>query len=151
MQFDHKSLNETKQIKAGICDFEIIDCTEMVSKAGNPMAKIVLELTDSSNNKVTVNDYILSSFVWKIKKLLESIGMQNMFETDNLNSDDLIMSRGKCVMGYEEIDNGVQKRSFPKVKEYISKDKVSAENNELATQQMQDVEPPAYFNDDIPF
>ena len=151
MQFDHKNLNDTKQIKAGICDFEIIDFTEMVSKAGNPMAKIVLELTDSSNNKVTVNDYILSSFVWKIKKLLESIGMQNMFETDNLNSDDLIMSRGKCVMGYEEIDNGVQKRSFPKVKEYISKDKVSAENNELATQQMQDVEPPAYFNDDIPF
>jgi hypothetical protein len=148
MKFDANLSTDfnTSKINAGVCSFSIINCIETISKAGNEMLKVTMKITDSERNSVTINDYIVSSFVNKIKRFLDSVGLSSTFKNGEINADNLILLDGKCIIKYSEREEvkdeyGAIFLSYPKpiIKEYLAKnnnleENLNAENNQQSTQ-----------------
>lgn len=138
--------NEVEQINSmfvvGECEFQIVFAEEKVSKAGNEMIKVVLDVWDSNGKKIKLYDYIVDipTMAWKVKHFCESIAVD--YEKGSFSAESIVMKGGKCVTHYrkEKMDDGSE-REFVRVKDYIKNEK----KDEPHTNEQKS------FDDDIPF
>jgi len=94
--------------KLGICQFRVDGAEEAISLAGNEMIVMQVALTDKSGILEGCKDWILPSFVKKIKHFCTAAGLMGKFDAGELYPDDCI-----GVSGYAEVGE----------REYESKDK----------------------------
>ncbi len=75
--------------------------TPLVSKAGNPMLRLKLLVTDSTGELATVWDYVLLNSPKKITALLNAINKIEwieMFNENNFNVKNLVGQSGRCTV-----------------------------------------------------
>ena len=99
---------ENKLLSPGQAQFEIIQAWDkdnegkrLVSKAGNPMFRLKLLVTDENGDKAEVWDYILLNNLKKLISLLMSIGKiewQERVVQNTLNAESLVGQKGRCTI-----------------------------------------------------
>ena len=152
MQFQPKTQEEIReQVKSrysillpGVYDFEVLEANDRISKKGNPMLELLLNIAEytpeGSLKNYWVRDYILSDNQPRLFELCEAINMLGDYERGVLDPVDL---QGKC--GRAEIiirkDKEGQYPDQNSVKKYIAKKFESQEPSKQAQS----------LDDDIPF
>ena len=91
-----EELNNFELFPAGEYDFDIVKAEEQISKAGNEMIKLDLDIYAPSGKKTRVFDYLLESIAYKIKHFCITTGLANEYETGILNADMCVNRSGKC-------------------------------------------------------
>jgi len=93
MQFDASTVEDTNDdfspVPAGTYQFVIVDAQETTSKAGNNMLKVELDITGPKHAKRKIWDYIVESAGWKLKMLVESVGMTTFSHESELVGKEL--------------------------------------------------------------
>lgn len=136
-------------IEDGEYEFQVVKSTRRVSKKGNPMAEIQLNIWDKKGTIRTVFDYLVFSTVGlnirKIKHFCESVGLIEEYKQGNLR-EDLSNLCGKVLIGTQEPQpnpNGGMYEKKNVVIDYLSGD---IETNKTPIKKSD-----SDLNDDLPF
>lgn len=85
------------------------DGSILTTMSGDPKLRISLFVVDSLGGSSSVYDDLTSKMAWKIKALLESVGLGELYdESGSFDPTDIIGTTGKCVIdtrkseGYED-------------------------------------------------
>lgn len=100
----------------GVYDAEVLDCKEKVSKAGNEMLELKLEL-DTVDGGYHIYDYLIpSKAMWKVGKMLNAFGVRTDEDVD-FDPESLIGRQCKVKV---KIENDAQYGDKCKVSEWVS-------------------------------
>lgn len=130
-----KELLEMNLWTAGVYNFQIATATDEVSKSGNEMIKLGLNVFNSEGTSCkVVYDYLLEAIPHKIRHLCEACGLLEKYEMGMLFAQDLIDKTGHLEL-------------------IIQKDKSGkyADKNAVKDYVVQKVAEPAFIDDEIPF
>lgn len=118
------------------------DGSPLTTMDGTPKLTMSLSVTDSAGNNSLVYDDLTAKTAWKIKTLLDSIGLGELYDPSGAFSpEDVIGAMGKCMIetrhteGYDDRSN---------VKKYIK-----AAKQAVIPRDSVPVEEPS--DDDLPF
>lgn len=113
--FPQSSKNHPQPLDAGVYPFTIADAQESVSKQGNEMMVIDLELPKNT----IVKDYITSKATWKLKQLCECVGAADLFESGEITAEQLVGYQGHVAIEIQVDESG---KYWPKnsVKKYLA-------------------------------
>lgn len=134
--FTEEELIKEDTLSPGLYEFQIKEAFEILSKAGNPMFKIVLNVENSDGLGCDIHDYLVltTQCRWKLKQFAKSCGLEDKLKEGIINEEDLIGKKGECETKIEKTDNG----DFLKIKKYIINSNDSTNINHI-------------LDDDIPF
>lgn len=90
----------------GIYPFEIKKATERVSKSGNPMIELILCVWDVNGNEHIIYDYLMESIGYKLRHCYYAACAGAIYESGNLNADDLVGKQGLCKIIIREDKTG---------------------------------------------
>jgi hypothetical protein len=123
-------------LKPGLAIFLIKSAKETISKSGNNMFNLRLEVCDSDNNCLTVFDHLVDTqgMAWKIKHFCESVGIKY---GDELVGFMLEGRRGKCIVETQKASGSYPEKTV--IADYLSEENAKQYN------------PEDKFNDNIPF
>jgi hypothetical protein len=85
----------------GIYDFLIVDATEKVSAAGNPMIELEVKITRSDGAAKVLRDYILSKRAAKLLHCASACGVLDKYQSGVLSDDDFVGREGKLKLGIQ--------------------------------------------------
>lgn len=124
MQFTPKSEEELNSptYPSGEYGFRVIEAEETVSKAGNPMIKVKLEIQKGHLSPLYINDYLLTESHFKLYSFCKSIGKKELYESGRISPFDLKEKSGHAKFDFEEY-NG---KKYLKAKAYIAKENQTA-------------------------
>ncbi len=97
-----KESRERLLIPEGYCYFVVADATDEISKSGNQMIKLVLQVESVTGQKAKIWDYLLPQFAMKIKHFCDITENQNLYNTGTLTADDCIPAEGWCHVGIQK-------------------------------------------------
>jgi len=124
----------------GIYDFEVVKAENAISKStGNPMIKLTNKIYDKTGKEIYLNDYLVPSALYKIKKFCDSTNLQKQYNAGNLSPFDCEKKTGKCKIGVERSGDYPARN---KIADYI---KISLDFN------TQTKDNSAFVDDDLPF
>lgn len=102
MRYDFSDLNETKLLPVNsVHEFEIVDCTEQISKRGIPMIKLELSI-HSKGQLFVIFSYVSSELSWMVKNFLDSIGWSTKSGSGEFLPEDLIGKTGQAEIGIND-------------------------------------------------
>lgn len=80
----------------GAYRFTVRNAVETVSKSGNPMVRLDLEIYGHDGGSTFITDYMVSSekMAWKIKHFCETLGLLEQYQKGMLDTPNLIRSEG---------------------------------------------------------
>lgn len=78
--------------------FEIVSSEEKVSKAGNPMIELTLEVYSDSGDARQLNDYLLESGKEKLKGCARACGLLDKYNQGELTAYDLLGKSGHLTL-----------------------------------------------------
>ncbi len=87
--------------KAGDYDFIIYMAEEGKSKAGNEMLTLTLNMFNRDGEKRTVKDYITENAQWKMRHMMESIGMARRYDQGIVEPREIEGKPGRCKLRVE--------------------------------------------------
>lgn len=92
MKFDPKTEEEittSNLLPEGEYDAEVLTAEETVSKAGNPMIKINLNVFGEEHGNTRVFDYLMGSVAYKLRHFCASAGLLERYEAGDLEADEI--------------------------------------------------------------
>lgn len=101
MNFKPKSeaeLNSFEIFPKGEYDFNVVKAVEKISKAGNQMIELELDIYAPNGSKARVFDYLLENVAYKLKHFCESVGLHDEYEDGNITTDMCRNRAGKCTI-----------------------------------------------------
>lgn len=101
--------------------FTIVSFEKTLSKAGNKMAKVCLEL-DESGKRCRIYDYLVlqEQFLWKLAAFFECLGLKERdAELTHMPWDKVMGATGRCRIKHEEWDG----RTVAKLDRYVWTDR----------------------------
>lgn len=101
-----KEIVESNLLPAGIYDFEIADAADEISKKGNDMIKLKINVWDARGEKRMVFDYLMESMAFKLRHCCEAIGAIDKYEGGDLVAGDFIGGTGKLKLGIRKDTTG---------------------------------------------
>lgn len=107
----------------GIYPFVVVEAKERVSKNGNDMIELKLEVMDDDNRPHIIFDYLLASMAFKLKHFCEHTGMLDKYEADSLTAHDCLRKRGFVELKADKAPRIVDGREYPpknSVKDYCA-------------------------------
>ena len=107
----------------GIYPFVVVEAKERVSKNGNDMIELKLEVLDDQSRAHTIFDYLLASMAFKLKHFCECTGLSDKYDGDNLTAQDCLRKRGFVELKADKAPRIVDGREYPpknSVKDYIA-------------------------------
>ena len=109
----------------GEYDFEVVDASEFVSKAGNEMIALKLNVVDQFDDKTTVFDYLVSTekALFKIHQFAGATGLMEQYKNGGLTAHDCIGKTGRCKIVITKSEGYADKNS---VAEYVKATAASA-------------------------
>lgn len=146
MRIKAKSEMELRNLlDGGIYPFVIKNAEEKVSQSGVPMIKLSLEV-DGGSRFVNVWDNVMSDgpMEYKLRHLFYSVGLGEMYESENLELRQLVGKRGLCKV-FISIDKTGQYQPKNAINDYVT-DNVKSNN----MKPLPVVEAP-FKDDDLPF
>lgn len=147
-EYDPSEDNVLEPPPAGDYDFVVMNAAEVVSKNGNPMIELKLEVDVGRRKPVKVYDYLVSvsDALWKIHNFCECCGLD--FHSDELLADDCFDQQGRAHFVLGEPNHAG--RQYLKVYRYLTSGESTDETSggkRAAQTSAASLEPP----DDIPF
>lgn len=135
-----------------ICSFKVIETVKFgdrniqtadtVSKKGNDMITLVLELYNERGEVKVLVDYLLESTPGKLRNCMVSCGMLDLYNKGQFFASDFIGKTGECKVGIEKDPTG----------QYADKNKVLVYLTEKSNQTfVPSSEKSLTLNDEIPF
>ena len=117
------------------------DGSPLTTMSGDPKLRLSLSVTDSAGETSIVYDDITSKMAWKVKAILDSVGLGELYDTSGAFSpEDIIGAMGKCIVetrkseGYEDSNN---------IKKYVKAAKQAVISREVSADE--------HIEDDVPF
>ena len=99
-------MNSFEVFPKGEYDFEVIKAIDEISKAGNPMIKLEIDIFAPDSCKSRVFDYLLESIAYKLKHFCEAVKLHNEYETGNITADMCSGRSGRCVISIKHDKTG---------------------------------------------
>lgn len=109
MRFQPKTKEEIAAdglLQPGEYDFEIVSGEDTVSKAGNDMIKLRLNVYTESGGKVTMFDYLMPTVAFKLRHACEACGLEDEYESGNLEALDFEGKTGRCKVAVQKDKSG---------------------------------------------
>lgn len=120
------------------------DGTPLATMNGDPKLTLSLSCIDAGGAQAIVYDDLTSKTAWKIKTLLDAIGLPQLYdESGTLNPDDIVGCTGRCVIELKKSDGYPDRMQ---VKKYLK-----AKSNLLTTQTVKKDYSDELVDDEIPF
>lgn len=150
-------LNKLSLVEDGIYDFEVIDCKRRNSKAGNPMAELLIKFWDKDGRSHSIFDYLVFTSInlniRKIKHFCDSVGLQEEYKKGQI-PEDLIGYSGKAniiskqgqEIPYDKLNGKLPGSRYPH--KNVVEDYISSNINPSILQPLKQDE---FINDAIPF
>lgn len=136
-----EQLEREMLFEEGEYDFEITKAEERLSKSGNPMLELKLNVFDENGNKRIISDYLLTSSAWmefKLRHAAFACGLGEQYETGSLGEHDFNGRSGKCKIGIQKASGDYPAKNV--VQDYIVSENAAPLNGS---------EP--FIDDEIPF
>ena len=133
----------------GIYPFTVVEAKERVSKSGNEMIELKLEVIDGYNRPHFIFDYLLASMAFKLRHFCEYTGLLDKYDADNLQASDCVRKRGFVELKADKGPRVVDGREYaPKnsVKDYVADKPAEADKLSFAEATL-----PPDFNQEIPW
>lgn len=144
-----KEIAEENLLPAGEYGFEVVDAIPKLSKSGNEMIELKLQIFDSNaDSKGMISDYLLEKLAYKLRHAAEAMGALDKYESGVLHHDDFIGKTGtvKIVIRKDKTGEYADQNS---VADYIVTK--SPQVNVSAPKPVSQGSIAAMLNDDIPF
>lgn len=112
MKFQPKSEEEIGQfdlLAQGIYDFEIIKAKDEISKAGNGMIVLELDVYSKGGKKYRIFDYITDKVDYKIRHFCHAIGLEKEYLTGCIDADSCLSRGGRCIVTIQKDKDGQYK------------------------------------------
>jgi len=142
-----KQILEEGLFPIGEYSFEIAEAEEAVSKRGNQMIKLTLNVQNDQGGGIVVFDYLMDAMPLKLRRCAEACTLLHKYNEGHLDAFDLQGKTGLLKLAIEKDETG----KYPDkntVNEYLVKD--SEQTNKSQAQK-----DPSYeakeLDDDVPF
>lgn len=123
MRFDPKTEKEVQNLlDPGICDFEVADAKDTSSQARNDMMVLTV-IVYQGDQKKTIKDYLVGqvdSMAFKIRHFADTIGMLDVYESGQLEAENVIGATGKCRIDIDKKDPAFPPKNV--IRDYIKRD-----------------------------
>ena len=93
-----EELNSFDLFPKGAYDFAVIKSFDEVSKAGNAMIKLELDIYSENGGRTRIFDYILESIPHKLKHFCQTTGLEKEYETGDITADMCRNRTGRCLV-----------------------------------------------------
>ena len=115
-------------LKDGVYDFSVSEAKDAISKrTGNPMIKLTLVIWDKNGDKRFITDYIMTSYMRKLKHFCDATGLIDKYNEGSLTATDCLDKTGKLKLVIKnEIDSPYPPQN--EVQDYVKKESVIAQN-----------------------
>lgn len=151
MKFAPKTKEELETLnllKPGVYHFSVANAEDKVSKSGNEMIALTLEVYDNSSNR-NVFDYLLEAMPQKLHSFCEATNMLHQYQHGTLKAHECIGKSAYVELAIQKGKENPQGGNYPdknEVKRYITKSEKEAGEEKKA----EDAKP-VFVDDDIPF
>jgi hypothetical protein len=110
---------QRKILEEGIYPFTVKSALEGISKSGNNMVTLTLEIWNHEGKSFIVKDFLVAveSMCYKIRNFWKSVGKPERYETGNIFIDEFINQSGLVKTRLEKEMNG--DRRFVRVADYM--------------------------------
>ena len=98
MKFQPKTQEEIDAMSLlpeGVYDFVVLDACESVSKKGNDMIKLTLNVYDDRGAVWRIFDYIMEAFPRKLRHFCEALSLDHEYATGTLEADMCLDKAGR--------------------------------------------------------
>lgn len=138
-----EEINEVGLLQPGVYDFEIIECSETTSDAGNDMFALKLNVFEPDGKTRSILDWVLPQMPKKFKHIHDACGLADKFEAGEVTAQDFLGKTGKLKLevGKPYTDKNGNERVNNAVEDYIKRE------NLIETSEQKDPIP----DDGIPF
>jgi len=153
MNFAPKTKEEIETmnlIKPGIYHFRVANAKEGMSKSGNEMLTLTLEVYDNEGRAHPIFDYLVEAMAFKLYAFCESTGLLRLYQEGRLTAQDCIGRTAYVELTIEKGKESPQGGTYPdknQVKKYTTKPVAGSEPPHQATQSTGYPE----FDTDVPF
>lgn len=136
-----------KLLPEGTYPFKIDNAEEKVSKNGNDMIVLVIEVYTPDGKSTVIYDYLMESMAYKLRHAAYACGLVAEYESGNLNDYDFKGKEGFLKLGIQKDKTG-EYGDKNVVKDYIVADTGSQKTTPTKAKKADDADP---FADEIPF
>lgn len=119
-----EELARSSLLEAGTYPFEILSASEELSKAGNEMIRLKLNVFGPSGEQVHIYDYLLEKLAFKLRHFCEATGLLTKYEDGTLSELDCEGKSGFVKIAIEPGNGGYGPKNT--VKDYVVKEKAKA-------------------------
>lgn len=102
-----------------VCDFEVVEAEDAVSKAGNEMIAVKLKVWRPSGGTTILRDWLVSTLQRKILDFAKATGMADAYHAGTFDASDLIGKAGKLKV---KVENSPDYGAQNKVSYYVAGD-----------------------------
>lgn len=112
----------------GDYEFSVKKAEDKVSKSGNPMIELYLEIYGADGGSRFVNDWLVSTdkMTWKIKRFCASVGILDQYDSGNIRPSSLINKNGRATISTEKKDDYPPRN---RIKDYIKPNGTTPQEN----------------------
>lgn len=129
----------------GDYDFEVLDCSDEVSKKGNEMIKLMLKVYNNDGKTQNVFDYLLESMEHKLRHAAYAVGLGERYEAGDLEAADFEGKSGKLTLDIQPAKDGYGAKNV--AKDYVVSDEAQAKRSAAKTSRVVHED----LDDEIPF
>lgn len=137
-----KEIAEMNLWPAGVYSFQIATATDEVSKSGNEMIKLALNVYSAEGTCKVIYDYLLDAIPHKLRHLCEACGLLDKYEQSTIYAQDFVDKTGDLKLVIQKDKTG-QYPDKNAIADYVNTKKEGAQRSTTAVD-------PA-FDDSIPF
>lgn len=109
MKFTPKTENEVQsdgRLPKGEYDFEIVESSDEVSKKGNEMIKLKVQVYDDEGHGRILFDYLLEEISYKLRHAAYACKLGDNYEAGTLAAADFAGRAGRCKVGIQKDKTG---------------------------------------------
>ena len=117
-----QEIADTRLMKRGVYDFEVLEACEKVSRAGHPMIELKIRVSDGSGGGRVLTDYLLEQTPEKLRHAAACCGLLEKYDSGAVAADDFRGKRGKLRLAVERAKNGYPARNA--VADYLAENPV---------------------------
>lgn len=92
--------------KPGVYDFEIRAAEDTVSKSGNDMVKLTVDIFNEEGRKQTIFDYLLESVPYKLRHCVDVCGLGKQYDSGFLDAVEFEGKTGRCKLNIQKDKTG---------------------------------------------
>lgn len=106
-------------LNAGEGRFKVLSAAEDISKQGNPMLVLKIQLTDAQNQQTTITEYLTTKLLFKARTLLRAGGMDIPHGVNSIEWGvlDFEGKTGRCEIGIDARAGDFANKNF--IKTYL--------------------------------